>query len=144
VQECVLLSLQRYGFISRLGISKNQVNVWSVASHQTKGKTRKKEKDSDKERVIIEELEYYARRYGYPSPCGKVLGGDVDEEEKELFILPSHMDKKSVWKAIMAEKGENMFSSFHGNLEEESATCSNCATRNRFLRHMLHVHAISA
>jgi hypothetical protein len=40
----ILLSLQRYGFISRHGISKNQVNGWSVASHQTKGKTRKKEK----------------------------------------------------------------------------------------------------
>ena len=76
-----------------------------------KEKHERKRKDSDKERVIIKELEYYARRYGYPSPCGKVLGGDVDEEEKELFILSSHMDKKSVWEAIMAEKGENMFSS---------------------------------
>ena len=71
-----------------------------------KEKHERKRKDSDKERVIIKELEYYARRYGYPSPCGKVLGGDVDEEEKELFILSSHMDKKSVWEAIMAEKAK--------------------------------------
>jgi hypothetical protein len=119
---------------SRHGISNNQVNGWSVTSHQTKGKgkARKKEKgfdDSDKERIILwlKNLNIMQHGYGYPSPCGKVLGGDVDEEEKELFTPSSHMDKKSVWEAIMAEKGEEnrkhvLFLTFHGDLEEDEGS----------------------
>jgi hypothetical protein len=53
---------------------------------------------------LVQGLEWYARKHGYPSPCGRVPGGDDHDEEKEILILSSHMDRKSVWEDTMKEK----------------------------------------
>jgi hypothetical protein len=75
-----------------------------------KEKHQRHKKGCDKEDIIVKELECYARTYGYPSPCGRVPGGDVHDEDKEILILSSHMDRKSVWEAIMSEKQDQPFS----------------------------------
>jgi hypothetical protein len=35
---------------------------------------------------------------------------DHDDEDKEILILSSHMDRKSVWEDIMKEKEDRQYS----------------------------------
>eukprot|EP01028_Stygiella_incarcerata_P004357 TRINITY_DN1949_c0_g1_i1.p1 TRINITY_DN1949_c0_g1~~TRINITY_DN1949_c0_g1_i1.p1 ORF type:complete len:674 (-),score=154.89 TRINITY_DN1949_c0_g1_i1:1412-3433(-) len=129
----------RRAFCSLFGITDSALGVASarIKSMQgalplikRKGKQERKKKDSDKEEIIIEDLENYARRNGYPSPCGRIPGAATGEKEKEILILSSNMDRKSVWEEIMKGKQDVPYSfSYFMRVWRESATHVKIAQR---------------